>query len=409
MPLRVRRTIVSMVIGLLAGCGGQVPNQHLTQARHHLQRAAPQQALQSLSGLTGTPDTHYLRGVALMQLDKLDAAHGEFQAATELSTQPRHRACLLKLHLFARDYSAAEKLISLELANPEDPVVRLSCVYAYEARAVRLSAESRHEASAAHRRRASNSLKTALALAGDIPEFHPELLDFAIEYGHVDPALSLVRLMRQHTPNDEHLERREIRLLMAKGDQAESIRLAHRVLLRHPDEAAAAVLYASTISTTSASKNHDSDFRRLRKRFPGNIALIAHHARYLATNHRLTSACQVLATALASDSMNRLDNTDRWPLIQASITLPLQAGVPGLAEQQLNRYRGQIADELVVTYYEGQLLHLQQDYDAAQQKMTEVLKGRVGQGGKRDPLVTDAIRWLQRIRRAQGRHRSTAS
>ncbi|HCK53822.1 MAG TPA: hypothetical protein DIC23_11455, partial [Planctomycetaceae bacterium] len=70
-----------MVIGLLAGCGGQVPNQHLTQARHHLQRAAPQQALQSLSGLTGTPDTHYLRGVALMQLDKLDAAHGEFQAA----------------------------------------------------------------------------------------------------------------------------------------------------------------------------------------------------------------------------------------------------------------------------------------------------------------------------------------
>ncbi|MBO09779.1 MAG: hypothetical protein CMJ68_03350, partial [Planctomycetaceae bacterium] len=197
-----------MVIGLLAGCGGQVPNQHLTQARHHLQRAAPQQALQSLSGLTGTPETHYLRGVALMQLDKLDAAHGEFQAATELSTQPRHRACLLKLHLFARDYSAAEKLISLELANPEDPVVRLSCVYAYEARAVRLSAESRHEASAAHRRRASNSLKTALALAGDIPEFHPELLDFAIEYGHVDPALSLVRLMRQHTPNDEHLERR---------------------------------------------------------------------------------------------------------------------------------------------------------------------------------------------------------
>ena len=157
------------------------------------------------------------------------------------------------------------------------------------------------------------------------------------------------------------------------------------------------------------SKIHDSDFSRLRKRFPGNITLIAHHARYLATNHKLTSACQVLATALASDSMNRLANKDRWPLIQASITLPLQAGVPGLAEQQLNRYRGQIADELVVTYYEGQLLHLQQNYAAAQQKMTEVLRRRAGQGGKRDPLVTDAILWLQRIRRAQGRHRSSPS
>ncbi|MEC7557290.1 MAG: hypothetical protein VYA32_08940 [Planctomycetota bacterium] len=409
MPHRVRRTIVSVVIGMLAGCGGQAPNQQLAQARHHLQHADPQQALESLSGLTGTPDTHYLRGVALMQLDQLDAAHGEFQAATDLSSQPRHRACMLKLHLFARDYSAAEKLIALELAHPEDPVVLLSCVYAYEARAVRLSAESRHEASAAHRRRASDSLKTALAIASDIPEFHPELLDFAVEYGHIEPALRLVRLIRKQAPAAEHLERREIRLLMAKGDHAESIRLAHQVHLRHPNEAAAAVLYASTISTTPRSLTHDSDFRRLRKQFPGNISLIAHHARYLATNHKLTSACQVLATALASDSMNRLANKDRWPLIQASITLPLQAGVPGLAEQQLNRYRGQIADELVVTYYEGQLLHLQQDYDAAQQKMTEVLRRRAGQGGKRDPLVTDAIRWLQRIRRAQGRRRSSPS
>ena len=95
--------------------------------------------------------------------------------------------------------------------------------------------------------------------------------------------------------------------------------------------------------------------------------------------------------------------------------LPLAPGIlrasgsTGLAEQQLNRYRNQISDELLVTYFEGQLLHLQRDYDAAQQKMTEVLRGRVDRAGRRDPLVTEAVRWLQRIRRAQSRRTATAS
>ena len=70
---------------------------------------------------------------------------------------------------------------------------------------------------------------------------------------------------------------------------------------------------------------------------------------------------------------------------------------------------GGLDDELLVTYYEGQILHLQQDYDAAQQKMTEVLKGRVDRRGRRDPLVAEAVRWLQRIRRAQDRRRPTTS
>ena len=117
----------------------------------------------------------------------------------------------------------------------------------------------------------------------------------------------------------------------------------------------------------------------------------------------------MLATALESQGMSRKADSDRWPLIQAAINLPLQAGATGLAEQQLNRYRGEIGDELLVTYYEGQLLHLQQDYDGAQQKMTEVLRGRVDRGGRRDPLVTEAVRWLQRIRRAQDRRQPATS
>ncbi len=154
MPNRLRRMCVSVILGLLAGCDSQDPPPAVALARHHLQHDDPQLALDSLAGLTPSADIHYLRGVALMQLDKLAAANEEFDAALEMSDQPRIRACRLKLRLFARDLSAAEKLIELELEHPADPVVRLACVYAYEARAVRLAAENKHEAAAAHRRRA---------------------------------------------------------------------------------------------------------------------------------------------------------------------------------------------------------------------------------------------------------------
>lgn len=401
--------IVSIVIGILAGCGSQGPSPHLAEARNHLQHGDAQLALDALDGLSGSADTHYLRGVALMHLDLIDAAHTEFTAAIKYSDAPKYRACLLKLRLFARDFSAADKLIALELENPADPVVILSCVYAYEARAVRLAAQARHEAATAHRRRAADALSRALAGAAGIPEFHPELLDFAEEYDQSDAALKLVRLMRQQDPADIELERREVRLLIATGDQDESIRRAHRLYLRDTDDSAGGELYAASMATAKTTQAHDAAFHKLRTHFPGDITFITHHARYLAANHKLTSACQVLATALDSPAMAKKPDRDRWPLIQAAVSLPLQAGATGLAEQQLNRYRGDIEDELIVTYYEAQLLHLRQDYDAARQKMTEVLKGRVDKSGRRDPLVTDAVRWLQRIRRAQVRRRPTTS
>lgn len=403
----MRRTV--LILGLLAGCGSQGPTPQLQSARDHLQRSDAAQALDALAGLSGSSDIHYLRGVALLQLDKLDAARGEFATALQHSDQPRTRACLLRLQLFGLNLTAADKLIALELDHPSDPLVRLTCVYAYEALAVRLAADSRHEAAAAHRDRSARSLETALTLAADIPEFHPELLDFAVEYDQAPAALRLVRLIRKRNPNSVELERREVRLMMAVGEQDESIRRGHRLHLRSPDDPVSAELYAATLATATSARSHDATFRKLRSRFPGRIALIAQHARYLATNHKLTSACQILATALDSESINRRPDTDRWPLIQAAITLPLQAGSTGLAEQQLNRYRNQISDELLVTYFEGQLLHLQRNYDAAQQKMTEVLRGRVDRAGRRDPLVTEAVRWLQRIRRAQSRRTATAS
>lgn len=401
MNRRVRRTIISLVLGLLAGCGRQGQPPELTVARTHLQHANAQAAIDALAGLTNTADAHYLRGVGLMQLNQFEAAQSEFQSALSLQKSPRYTASRLRLRLFARDLSAADRLIALELAHPSNAAVRLACVYAYEARAVRLSTEEKHVAAEAHHRRATTSLSTALTLAAEIPEFQPELLDFAEEYGLSRPALRLVRLMQNTADDDVDLKHREIRLLVAVGQVSQATRLARRLHLRGPQNGPVADLYAATLAKATASESHDRTLRDLRRAFPGRLTLIAHHARYLAANHRLTSACQILSTALSSKAVARNSGDKRSALIQAAILLPLQAGAVGLAEQQLNRYRSEIADELVVVYYEGQLLHLRRDYDGAIQKMTEVLRAKAAQSGRRDPLVTDAVRWLARIRRAK--------
>ncbi|MDP7278206.1 MAG: hypothetical protein QF363_22185 [Planctomycetaceae bacterium] len=395
--------LVSLILGLLAGCGRQGPPPELITARNHLQQANPQAAIDSLDGLPGDAAAHYLRAVALMQLDRPDAARTELQAAITQDATPRRVACLLRLRLFARDLSAADELIAMELAHPSNAAVRLACVYAYEARAVRLSTEGKHASAAAHHRRAADSLSRALADAADIPEFHPELLDFAENYGLAHSGLKLVRLMQETVPHEATLDHREIRFMLSVDQIAQATRLARRLHLRSPSSGPVADLYAQAIAEAPASKSHDRSLRELRRAFPGRLTLIAHHARYLASNHRLTSACQILSTALSSKIVAADTADKRALLVQAAIVLPLEAGAIGLAEQQLNRYRSEFSDELIVTYYEGQLLHLQEDYEGAIRKMTAVLRARAGDAGRRDPLVTDAVRWLAKIRQAKSR------
>ncbi|MFP6768217.1 MAG: hypothetical protein VB859_08605 [Planctomycetaceae bacterium] len=403
MVRRARRMLVSLVLALLAGCGRQGPPPELITARNHLQHANAQAALDALDRLPDDATAHYLRAVALTQLDQVDAARSEVQAAITQEATPRRIAYLLRLRLFTRDLSAAEELIAMELAHPSNAAVRLACVYAYEARAVRLSTEGKHAAAAAHNRRAADALSQALAQAADIPEFQPELLDFSENYGLAHSGLQLVRLMQETVPHEAELDHREIRFLIAVGKITEGTRLARRLHLRSPGDGRIADLYAEAIAKASASKSHDRTLRELRRAFPGRLTLIAHHAQYLASNHRLTSACQILSTALSSKLVVASTGDRRALLVQAAIVLPLEAGAIGLAEQQLNRYRSEISDELIVTYYEGQLLHLQENYDGAIQKMTEVLRARAGETGRRDPLVSDAVRWLAKIRQAKSR------
>ena len=64
-----------LIIVLLSGCGTPAPIPQLQQARDDLQRSDAASALDTLAGLTGSSNIHYLRGVALLQLDKQILRH----------------------------------------------------------------------------------------------------------------------------------------------------------------------------------------------------------------------------------------------------------------------------------------------------------------------------------------------
>ena len=83
----IRRVVI--VLTILSGCGPSAPLPQLQQARDLLQRSDATAALDTLAGLNGSSDIHYLRGVALLQLDKLDAARGEFDTALDESDEPQ--------------------------------------------------------------------------------------------------------------------------------------------------------------------------------------------------------------------------------------------------------------------------------------------------------------------------------
>ena len=79
------------------------------------------------------------------------------------------------------------------------------------------------------------------------------------------------------------------------------------------------------------------------------------------------------------------------------ITIPIEAGFAGLAEAELNRYRNQIQDEQLVTFYEGRILFLQKRYGDAVEKMASIVEAQRWEIGGARNLASEALKWIRQI------------
>jgi predicted Zn-dependent protease len=108
----------------------------------------------------------------------------------------------------------------------------------------------------------------------------------------------------------------------------------------------------------------------------------------------LQEACDVIV--LTAKGMK--DATKQMQLINKSIALPLELGAADQAERQLNQFRHSIPSLPLINYYEGRILFLRKQHDAAIRKLVKVVEGeRYDPNGSR-VLQQEALTWIQRIR-----------
>jgi tetratricopeptide (TPR) repeat protein len=151
--------------------------------------------------------------------------------------------------------------------------------------------------------------------------------------------------------------------------------------------------YASVLVTEPASPQRDREFQTLMAQNPEHPGIVTGYALYLTRSNRFNEAIGILEEAIERISSPQ----SRLTLIRVAIDLPLEVGAEKFASRQLERFRDQIADKLLITYFEGRLLFLRKDYQGALDKMGEVVEAqKTGRGGSR-ALAAEALVWMDRI------------
>ncbi len=383
---------------LVTGCGDSKNTERIDAARKFLQLDKPQEALNAFeSGDSKVPaDAHYLKALAFDRLERHDAAMTEIDAAIATDAKnPNYRGLKMRLRLFQKDRDAVDELIDLHKQNSSSAALSVFVVYAYQAKMARLYSQQKVRAADVQNTKATEALKTVVALLDEVPELHPEILEFAITLGLVESAQKIVTKLLELDPNDAVLQQQKVSISLLANDADEAIRAAKELYRIRDRNAESATVYASVLSNqnTKASSANDTAFQELVERYPLNTSVIGNYAVYLARSNRLTQACEFLQAAIERQKQSKPRST----LISMTISLPLEAGATELAAQQLARYRSQMDDALMVIYLEGRILFLKKQHDQALVKMAQVIQAQKQELGGSRSLAIEALQWTKQI------------
>ena len=380
----------------LSGCGGEQLSPQGVAARKALQFARPKEALDKLSEGTGdtTPEGHYLRAFALEQLNRLDAAKAEIKLALDAAPKnPKYKGYSLRLKLFERDDTAIEPLLELHKENPSSAAVALYAVFAFQAKHVRQRADMKLRAARVQLENAQTSLKTALTLAGQIPECQRELLGMAVWFEQPDDALKLVDALLRDEPDNIEFLRDRIKVLLLAKQSVDAISSATTLYKRLERTEAAAVEFANILNRLPPSPAVLGQYDTLREHFPSNTAILLRYCWSLGKAGRSKEACAELAKAIGQQT----DPRRRRTLAQSAIAIPLEAENDEIAAEQLKRFRKEIRDDQVLAFFDGQLASLRQDYALAIEKMQDVVNVYRTDSNASPELARMALGRIQRM------------
>lgn len=387
--------IIAVLLGVLAGCGGytDVP---LDAVRRELQLDRPEKALElfPVEEERLSPEARYLKSMTLQRLDRRQAAEVEIQRALqEQPDVPRYRALQLRLKLFEGNFETTDALIELWDENRTDPAVTAIVLYAFEAKILALENEGRKQAALAHADELREALRDALAMAAQIPEFQRELVAFALRYQLADEALALVDALHALAPEDEHLTRDRITVYMLAGRRDEAARLAEDYFATHRDSAEAAAFFARVLAACPPTEPRSRVFANLFARFPAHPEVAAQYALYLGAAGEVRRACELLIEVAARQP----SAVEQQRLLRGAVKVPIDRDRPELAREYLRKLRDQLGSPLVVSYFEGRILALEQKYSEALLKMHEVLDARASHDPTWRALAGEAVAFVPRL------------
>lgn len=364
--------VLSGMLALFAGCGGERLTPAVLAARKALQFERPQEALDKLSEGTGDQSTegHYLRACALEQLGRVPAAKAEAELAIKAAPKnPKYKGYALRLKLFEGDESAIEPLLQLHEENPSSSAVSLYSVFAFQAKHVKQRSEAKLRAARVQLDKAQASLKTALLLAAEIPECQRELVEMAIWFEQPDEALKLIDGLLHEEPDGVELLRQRVRVLLLSQQSAETISAAATLYKRRDRTEVAAVEFATVLNRLPPSPAVLDQYKMLREHFPTNTAILLRNCWSLGKGGQVEEACQELAKAFEQQT----DPSRRLMLAQSAVAIPLEMSNADVAAEQLKKYRKAIGNDQMLAFFDGQLAALHKDFALSVEKMQDVV------------------------------------
>jgi tetratricopeptide (TPR) repeat protein len=388
--------LASMLLGI-AGCGNSEFEKPIQSAKEHLRLSRNDKALNELSisnDQNAPAEYHYVKAITLDRLGRNEAAMAEIARATEKADDnPKYKGLELRFRLFARDRSSVDQLIELNRKFASTSAVALFSTYGFHAKEMLLKDEKKPQAAKYHHERKLKTLETAFTLSKEMPELHPELLNFAVLYQKSDQALRLVDELLALDEDSIQLKDKKIKVLLQLKMPNEASKIARAIYKTQRTNRKAGESFAAVLAQTSGSDEHDEWFDDLIDRFPVNTVVMSKYSVYLTRTGRMAAAHTVLDNGIKRVRKEE----DKESLAFIAVTLPLEVGSPEIADIALRKYEQYLKEKLLVEYFHARILFLQRRYSEAVQKMLTIVdEARKRQDGSRI-LATEALVWIRRI------------
>ena len=383
-----------LLLSLLAGCFGKSTRQEITDARRWLQIGKNQQALDALSEVPSA-EAHYLRAVALDRLKRADAAKKEIDLAlAEIPEDLRYQSFALRLKLYQGNIQTIKEADRLHQAHPSSAAVCLCQFYAQQGQTVLYVSQKDADKAKQSRADALDALKTSITLQEEIPEFHREMLSLALAFRLTDSVVSLVEKLYAAAPDDPNLIRDRINAYLLLGKVDRALTEAQTLYQMEQQSESSAAFYATVLARVHPDDQRLETFREIYERYPQNTEIVSKFAVFLVKAERLTEAISLLDQTIEKLT----DRKQQQMLVYVTIDLPLEAGMPLIAENQLKKYgKSHLAQNLLQTYFEGRIAYLKGNHEEALKKMADVIQAQKDERSGNRRLAQEALLWSRKI------------